>query len=206
MKKCKKKIQKNISTKTKVKVIMITLILISAISYGCNDVDSSKAKTQSAVKKTAVNPPDLDIHAAALMGDLVAIQQHIEAGSDLDQREPNVGSSPLITAAVFGRIDVAKALIDAGADINFQNNQGSTPLHCAAFFCYTDIVEVLLEKGADKTLKNNFGSTALESVSGPFNDVINIYERFSRDLGPLGLKLDYTKIRDTRPRIAGMLQ
>jgi len=148
----------------------------------------------------------MDIHTATLLGDLDAIQQHIKAGSDLDEKEPAVGSSPLISAAVFGKSDIARALIEAGADVNLINNEGSTALHSAAFLCRVEIVEMLLANGADKNLQNNYGSTALQSVSGPYADVKFIYEQFSRDLGPLGFKLDYEYVEATRPKIAEILR
>ncbi|HEC43461.1 MAG TPA: ankyrin repeat domain-containing protein [Bacteroides sp.] len=148
----------------------------------------------------------MDIHTAALLGDVEAIQEHIEAGTNLNTKEAAVGSSPLITAAVFNRTEVARALIEAGADVNFQNNEGSSALHSAAFLCRKEIVEMLLEKDADKTLRNNYGSTAYESVAGPFSDVLGIYDIFSKDLGPFGFKLDYEYVEDTRPIIAEMLR
>jgi len=43
----------------------------------------------------------------------------------------------LTTAAVFGKTEIALALVNAGADVNIINNDGSTPLHTAAFFCHT---------------------------------------------------------------------
>jgi ankyrin repeat protein len=139
------------------------------------------------------------------MGNLEAIRQHIEAGSDLNEKEPMGGSSPMITAITFGKTEVALALIAAGADVNFKNNEGSTPLHTAAFFCRTEIVKALLDKGADKNIRNNAGSTALESVAGSFENVKPIYDYLMTAYGPLGLELDYEKIKTTRPVIAGML-
>jgi len=100
---------------------------------------------------------------------------------------------------------VARALINAGADLDHQNYQGSTALISAAFFCRTEIVEALLDNGADKTLRNNYGHTALESISAPFEKVRGVYDQVGKDLGPLGLKLDYDYIEKTRPRIAEML-
>jgi ankyrin repeat protein len=148
----------------------------------------------------------MDIHAATFMGDMDAIRQHIAAGSDLNLREPSMGSTPLISASVFGKTEVALALIEAGADVNLQNNEGSTALTTAAFLCRVEIVEALLENGANKELRTNAGSTALESVSGSFEDVRFIYDIFARDLGPLGLKLDYKHLEETRPVIAEMLR
>ena len=153
-----------------------------------------------------VKAPTMDIHTATLLGDLDVIKQHIAAGSDLDVKEPTVGSSPLISAAVFDKREVARALIEGGADVNLQNNEGSTALHTAAFLCRQEIVEMLLENGVDKEILNNFGSTARQSLLAPFEDVKPIYDLFSKDLGPLGFKLDYAYVEATRPVIAELLK
>jgi len=197
--------QKIISVKT-VTTAMLVVSLLSTTACGSKEGNSSGEKKQSSNSQISVEPPGMDIHTATIMGDLEAINQHIKAGSDLNIKEPTVGSTPLITAAVFGKTKVAIALIEAGADVNYQNYEGSTALHSAAFLCRTEIVEALLDNGADKEVKNNFGSTALESVAPPFDMVKEIYDIFSKDLGPLGLKLDYTHIEKTRPVIAEMLR
>ncbi|MCA9742567.1 MAG: ankyrin repeat domain-containing protein [Deferribacteres bacterium] len=168
------------------------VIALVLVMFGCGQQGSSA--------------PDVDLHMAALTGNLEAIQQHIQAGSDLNLREPTRGSTPLITAIVFDKPEVAKALIDAGADINLQNNEGSTPLITAAFFCRKEIVRTLLEKGADKTIQNNAGRTALDAVSRPFEEVKQMYDGLGAALAPLGLNLDYEYIKTTRPQIAEMLQ
>ncbi len=100
----------------------------------------------------------------------------------------------------------AKALIEAGADLKTTNKEGSTPLHIAAFFCRTDIVKALLDKGADKTAKNNFGSTPIQSVTVPFEAIKGFYDGIGKGLKGLGLKLDYERIKQTRPKIAELLQ
>ena len=126
--------------------------------------------------KQEIPAPKIDLHTAAVTGNLEAVRQHIKAGSDLDKKEPTRGSTPLITAIVLGKTEVAMALIEAGVNINYQNYEGSTLLITPAFFCRTEIVKALLEKGANKTLRNKAGRTALESVSAPFDDVKGIYE------------------------------
>jgi hypothetical protein len=156
--------------------------------------------------KQEIPAPKVDLFTAVVNGDLETVQQHIKAGSDLNIKEPTRASTPLITAALLGKTDVALALIEAGADVNYQNNDGSTALITAAFFCRTEIVKALLDKGADKTLRNKEGHTALESVARPFEDVKDRYDALRAALGPLGLKLDYERIKNTRPIIAEMLQ
>jgi ankyrin repeat protein len=135
-----------------------------------------------------------------------ALKQHIAAGSDLNAKDPFGGSSPLISAAVFGKTEMARVLIDAGADLNFQNNDGSTALHTAAFFCRPEIVKMLLEKDVDKTIKNKFNATAYENVAGPFSQVKDAYDMMGKILGPMGLTLDYVYVEKTRPEIAALLK
>lgn len=151
--------------------------------------------------------PNLSLHEAVLKGNLEAVQQHIAAGSNLDEKDPESGASPLIAAAVFGEVEIAKALIAAGADVNHrQTSDGGTPLHTAAFLCHSEIVEALLNHGADKNARNNNGHTALETVAGPFDEVKWVYDLLEAVLGPAGLKLDYERIQADRPKIAEMLR
>lgn len=187
------------------KVASIAVVLFAIVYFGSSAkriTDNEPAK----VSQTNQSQPVVGLHMAVIQGNLEAIRQHIQVGSDLDQSEPSGGSSPLITAAVFGKTEAALVLIEAGADVNFKNYEGSTPLHTAAFFCRMEIVETLITNGADATIKNNAGSTALGSVTVPFEAVEGIYDFFGSTLGPLGLELDYEQIKKTRPKIAEMLR
>ena len=184
-------------------ILVVTLLIFT----GCGKQENSvKEHGQPSTSQTAPKSLSLSLHAAAFQGNLEAIHQHIKAGSDLNEKDPVGGGSPLSTAITFGKTEVARALIEAGADVNYKNNVGSTPLHVATFFCHTEIVQILLDNGADKILRNNAGSTALESVAGPFEEVKGVYDYFGSTLGPLGLELDYERIKMTRPKIAKMLR
>jgi hypothetical protein len=184
------------------KILAVALLFISMIS--CNSKEE-KSENGEVSTESKVKAPEVDIHTAVVTDNLAALKQHIEAGTNINEKDPFGGSSPLISAAVFGKTDAAKVLIDAGADINFQNNDGSTALHTSAFFCRPEIVAMLIEKGADKTLKNKFGATAYQSVAGPYSEVKPSYEMMEKVLGPMGLKLDYAYIEKTRPEIAATL-
>ena len=134
------------------------------------------------------------------------VKQHIKAGTDINEKDAMSGSTPLISAVTFDKTDIAKALIDAKADLTITNNDGATALHVAAFFCRVEIVQLLIDAKADKTVKNNFGATARETVMGPFADMKPIYEMLQQQLSPLGLQLDLNELEKTRPVIAMMLQ
>jgi len=183
-------------------IIAAALLVFS----GCGKQEDSTEDTARSSASRAVPAPDVDLHTAAAAGDMEAIRGHIEAGSDLNVRDPEGGACPLSTAALFGRIDAAVALIEAGADIDCRGDDGATPLHVAAFFCRPEIVKALLEKGADRTVRNKYGSTPLETVTAPFEAVKPVYEHFEQTLGSLGVKLDLERIKETRPRIAEMLR
>lgn len=196
------KTQKNNSLQVITKItFLVTLLMV----VSCKSKEDSKNSSTS-VAQTEVAPPQIDIHAAVVKGNLDALKQHIAAGSNLNEKDPFGGSSPLITAALFDKREMAKVLLDAGAEIDFQNNDGSTALYTAAFFCRKEIVQLLLDRGADKIIKNKYGSTAYESVAGPFSEMKNTYEIIEKMLAPMGLKLDYAYIEKTRPEIAAMLK
>ena len=149
--------------------------------------------------------PSLSLDAAILQGNIDAVSQHINAGTDLNKKD-QWGSTPLIIATTFGKTVISKALIENGADMTIGNNEGSTPLHIAALLCRTEIVKALLDKGADRYIRNNNGATAFDIVAVPFDDDKKIYDTLGAGLKPLGLELDYEQIKMTRPKIAEMLR
>ncbi len=53
-------------------------------------------------------------------------------------------------AAYYDRIEIVKLLLNAGADIDKQNNTGNTALIKAAYYNNVEIVELLLNYGADE--------------------------------------------------------
>lgn len=180
----------------------VTLLATALLLSACG----GKGNASQNAFESDIKAPEIDLHTAVISDNMEAVKQHIAAGSDLNVRDPFGGSSPLISAAVFGKTEMAKVLIDAGVDLNFQNSDGSTALHTAAFFCRPEIVQLLLEKNVDKTIKNKFGATAYENVAGSFSDIKAAYDMMGKVLGPMGLKLDYAYIEKTRPEIAEMLK
>lgn len=153
---------------------------------------------------SAYDALSVSIWKAATTGNTAAIAQHIAAGSDLNAKEEIGGSTPLILAAIFGKPDIAKALIDAGADLEARNNSGGTALHLASFFCQPEVVEILLRAGADATKTNHDGLTPLGVVSGEWNaELQGIYQYV---YGSLNLKFDREHVRETRDEISKRLR
>eukprot|EP00919_Chromeraceae_sp_WS-2016_P076936 GHVR01182052.1.p1 GENE.GHVR01182052.1~~GHVR01182052.1.p1 ORF type:complete len:116 (+),score=15.91 GHVR01182052.1:30-377(+) len=76
------------------------------------------------------------------------------------------GKTPLTCALEeFGHTDIARLLIDKGADVNSRENDGYTPLIWASNRGHTDIARLLIDKGADVNSKDKDGTTPLISAS-----------------------------------------
>lgn len=191
-------------------IMVFMFMMVSGCDQGAadkNHVDQNdQIETINDQPTKKPKPPKVDIHTAVISGDTHAIQQHISAGTNINQKDPFGGSSPLISAALFNKPEIVRLLLDSGANIDFKNNDGSTALHVAAFFCRPEIVQLLLKNNADKTIKNNRGSTAYDTVAGPFIDVKPIYDMLGQALAPMGLTLDYDYLKVTRPQIALLLK
>jgi len=106
-------------------------------------------------------PPAVDLWTAAATGNIQVVRQHLAAGTDLNAMDPALGNTPLNWSGIFGQTDVARMLIEGGADVNGKSREGDTPLHASAFYGCTEIVKLLLDKGADASIRNQNWQTPL---------------------------------------------
>ncbi len=68
----------------------------------------------------------------------------------------------LFEAALHGREEVARLLLDAGADVNTRaGGDGDTPLHAAARGGHAGVAALLLDRGADPNAPSDTGFTPL---------------------------------------------
>ncbi|NRD23612.1 ankyrin repeat domain-containing protein [Winogradskyella litoriviva] len=187
---------------TTIQMLFFILLLTSSCAQSDKKIDSEN----TAITAKTVNKPNVDIHSAVLTGNLEAVKQHIEAGTDINQKEAMSGSTPLMSAATFNKPEIAKVLINANADLSIKNNDGGTALHTAAFFGRIEIVQLLIDAKADKTVRNNFGATARETAMADFAQMKPIYEMLIQQLQPMGFTLDLNELQKARPVVAMMLQ
>jgi len=116
---------------------------------------------------------------AAYRGDLGMVSLLLGAGAEVNAADP-AGWTALMKSCYnselkHGFADVAKALIDAGANVEAPIGYGVRPLMLAAGYGETAVVEALLQAGADVLAKNEGGYTALMMVKQKFYvDVINL--------------------------------
>lgn len=81
-------------------------------------------------------PSDVQLHAAALRGDLIALKRLLGSGrTHVDCRDED-HTTPLILAAASGNVDCVSELIDQGADVNAKRvvNKILRDSHCSSAF------------------------------------------------------------------------
>ena len=72
--------------------------------------------------------------------------------------------SPLVFAALYGRLDVAGACIKAGAGVDKVMDNGVTSLHAASEEGHVDVARLLVDSGADLDKTVDDGSTAVSAA------------------------------------------
>lgn len=99
---------------------------------------------------------------SAVQGQQEAVELFLAAGVPIDHTTAD-GRTALLSALMYGRFDLARFLVDAGADVTIADSNNATPLFYAAMNCpATDLVNALLAAGADPTPATRGSTTALE--------------------------------------------
>lgn len=108
------------------------------------------------------------LHKAAADGDLAEVKRLLASGAKVDAREGDEDLTPLGWAAAKGRVEVATALLDRGADPSARSNEGFTPLLNAAYFHETQMVQLLLSRKAELSATTLAGEGALHRALARF--------------------------------------
>ena len=96
---------------------------------------------------------------AVMYQDLDAVKTVLAQGTDINYQDSASGSTALILAANYNFVEIAKFLIEKGADIDLQAKNGASPLIAAAGSS-EEIFNLLIEKNADIKAKDESGTTA----------------------------------------------
>ena len=107
------------------------------------------------------NPPNIPLWKAIQSGNIDAVKQHLDAGTDVNW-DASSGWTQLTWAAHENRTKIGKLLIEYGAGVNEHGRTvGHTALHEACRNGHKEFVELLIANDVDVNLKRKFGSTPL---------------------------------------------
>jgi ankyrin repeat protein len=148
---------------------------VTALGLGVYDFVAGKSeisKLASLALGTSASdapvPKERKLLVAAQRGDVALVKLLLDKGEDPNVRETernNLGRTPLHYAAGGkhynrqGRhIEVAKLLVERGADVNAKGDTGYTALHVASGLGQVELVDFLLKNGADVDAKDVRGT------------------------------------------------
>jgi len=130
-------------------------------------------------------------------GSIDGIKCWLQEGADIDAPDA-YGYTPLMNAAMLGRLKVVNALIELGADVQKKGQFGYTALHAAAQGGHLEAVQALVKYGASVNCKNDDGDIPLIlAVRGTHAEIIDYLLKAGSDIhqnGWLGQSAVHTAI------------
>ncbi|MDZ7617444.1 MAG: ankyrin repeat domain-containing protein [Patescibacteria group bacterium] len=103
-----------------------------------------------------------DLTKNVFTNNLAGLRGDLAQGTDPNEQDDD-GRTPLIHAAIDGKLEVAKLLLENGADVNVQDNLGYSALHYSAQNYLPDMTALLIARGAKVDAEDLHGNTPLGS-------------------------------------------
>ncbi|MCA9450404.1 MAG: ankyrin repeat domain-containing protein, partial [Candidatus Omnitrophica bacterium] len=137
-------------TKTRSALVFASLILVLFIlSPPSGGEEGDRSGWSKFFTRFRENFDDFPLHTAVRLGHAEDVRRLIEEGADPAALDEDA-FAPLHFAAWKGEVEIARILIDAGAQIDVHRRPyGETPLLLAIHHERIDMVKYLLERGAD---------------------------------------------------------
>ena len=102
--------------------------------------------------------------AAAASGDVAAVAEALDDGAPIDARD-HKDRTALLLAARFDHVDVARLLVERGADPNALDDRHDTPWLVTGVTGSVAMLEVLLPAKPDMTIRNRYGGVSIIPAS-----------------------------------------
>lgn len=98
-------------------------------------------------------------------GDVDAVRRAIADGADINAIRDNDGKTLLHQAAYDGNTEIARLLIEHGANVNAADEYGISPLMSACDGGYVETARLLIERGADVNAVDENLETVIDNIS-----------------------------------------
>lgn len=134
----------------------------------------SMALTASAAAFALTGDEQVEYTSALGEGNIPVVKKYLDSGVNVNDQF--FAWSALQIAANKGQLEVAKLLVEKGADLNYKHPiTKMTALHLAAYSGNQDLVKYLLSKGADPNLKMRGGVSIVRGMRDAGNtEMVNI--------------------------------
>ncbi len=111
--------------------------------------------------------PELDVYEATALGYVDRLRERLDEDGTASTAFSADGFTALHYAAFFGKAEVARVLVDAGAgvDVYTRNEFANQPLHAAAAGRHLEVCRILLAAGADVNATQHGGYTPLHEAA-----------------------------------------
>jgi len=130
----------------------IVLFCFSLSLYNCGGQASNREPTPEGAKQflklRGYNYDEKSFLAAAEASDVLAVKAFVVAGINLNTKDDSEGDTALISAATTGNLEMVKALLNGGADVNAKNKNGYGPLSRALAHNHEEVAQTLLAQPA----------------------------------------------------------
>jgi len=115
-----------------------------------------KKKGATESPKVVIDKKEYDLFQLSILGKDIKVIEDVIAQDKFNINEiDEAGLSALHNIASSCRSDIAKLLINNGAEVNMQSKNGQTPLHISIKKSCNDLGLVLLSLGADPSIKDH---------------------------------------------------
>jgi ankyrin repeat protein len=142
----------------------VPLDVFEAAAAGVRETVAEWIKEDAALVHAFSHDGFTPLHLAAFFGRIPVVELLLSLGAPVNEVSQNPSALRPLHSAVAHRqpqvaLEIARALIAAGADVNATQHGGWTPLHAAALHGNLPLVRLLLEAGAVANAKNDIGQT-----------------------------------------------
>lgn len=146
-----------------------TVICNAAREGEVERIEALLAKNPSLVHTTLSHNNLTPLHWAASRGRLLAVILLLDHGAEVDAEDRH-GRTPLLLTS---DTEIARLLLESGADFRHVDKNGGSVLHTAAFEGNKELVEMWIEKGVDLEQEYvNGGSALLCAASREHKEVV----------------------------------
>ncbi|MFO7735006.1 MAG: ankyrin repeat domain-containing protein [bacterium] len=142
------------------KKIIYIAIVISLFVFSCKNREENALQE---LEKRGVEFSEKSFFEQIEKVDTETVKLFIEAKADVDA-ENHKKQTPLMIASIYNLTEIAKMLINSGANINARDKSGKTALH-HSIVNGTEIFHMLVSNGADLDKKDNKEETPLHYVA-----------------------------------------